>query len=178
LLDIVAHKAAKTTEEATDTEAATIAGISAKISAAQQIQSAAAITYANVLASISAIPVVGPELAPGAAAAAKAEVTGIADSINMAEKGALVPSDQLMFVHQKEMILPANLSTGVQNLITNGGNNNNKTTGETHLHISYSPQVTAVDSAGIGKLLDNHRDTFTKKLSGWSRSGHLQFDGA
>ena len=45
-----------------------------------------------------------------------------AGGIASAAGGWVVPSDQLAMVHQNEMILPANISRGLQSMIsTNGG---------------------------------------------------------
>ena len=45
-----------------------------------------------------------------------------AGGIASAAGGWVVPSDQLAMVHQNEMILPANISQGLQSMISaNGG---------------------------------------------------------
>jgi len=66
-------------------------------------------------------PIMGPAAA-GPAAAGEATVMAAASGIASAAGGWMVPSDQLAMVHQNEMILPANISQGLQNMISaNGG---------------------------------------------------------
>jgi hypothetical protein len=66
-------------------------------------------------------PIMGPAAA-GPAAAGEATVMAAAGGIASAAGGWMVPSDQLAMVHQNEMILPANISQGLQNMISaNGG---------------------------------------------------------
>lgn len=80
-------------------------------------------TMANVYKSIAAIPVVGPVLAPVAAAGAFGVVAGMAGSIASSAGGDWqIPSDRLNLVHKKETILPADKSAGLDRLISGGGN--------------------------------------------------------
>ena len=66
-------------------------------------------------------PIMGPAAA-GPAAAGEATVMAAASGIASAAGGWVVPSDQLAMVHQNEMILPANISQGLQGMISaNGG---------------------------------------------------------
>jgi hypothetical protein len=66
-------------------------------------------------------PIMGPAAA-GPAAAGEATVMAAASGIASAAGGWMVPSNQLAMVHQNEMILPANISQGLQNMISaNGG---------------------------------------------------------
>src|SRR5437868_1020164 len=65
-------------------------------------------------------PIMGPAAA-GPAAAGEATVMAAASGIASAAGGWMVPSDQLAMVHQNEMILPANISQGLQNMISGNG---------------------------------------------------------
>ena len=66
-------------------------------------------------------PIMGPAAA-GPAAAGEASVMAAASGIASAAGGWVVPSDQLAMVHQNEMILPANISQGLQTMVSaNGG---------------------------------------------------------
>lgn len=77
---------------------------------------------ANVYAAISAIPVVGPFLAPAAAIAAGATVLGFVGKIASSEGGEYrVDQDRLNFVHKDETILPAGFATGLRGLVGEGG---------------------------------------------------------
>jgi len=85
------------------------------------------------------IPIIGPILAPIAAATAFAGIEAFS-----AEQGMLVPgSGGLTMLHPHEMVLPSNLSTGVQAAIDRGGFGGGSSTGaggnhyhhdEFHLH--------------------------------------------
>ncbi len=90
-------------------------------SATGEISTAAAVAAANTFASTAAIPIVGPELAPGAAAAAYAQVMGYQAGLGLAslDVGAWeVPRDMPAFLHQGEMVVPTNFAQGVRE---NGG---------------------------------------------------------
>ena len=65
-------------------------------------------------------PLMGPA-AVGPAAAGEATVMAAASGIASAAGGWVVQSDQLAMVHQNEMILPAGISQGLQNMITGNG---------------------------------------------------------
>ncbi len=81
---------------------------------------AAGIAAANAYAATAAIPIIGPALAPAAAAEAMGAVMGF-EGLAFAEQGMLLDRDRLVFAHKDEQILPANLSKGIQNIINNGG---------------------------------------------------------
>jgi hypothetical protein len=102
-------------------------------SAISEITAAAGVAAANAYASTAAIPFIGPELAPGAAAIALANTMAFT-SFAAAEQGMVVDKDRMVFAHKDEMILPAQLSGGISDLIKN-----NKTGGgkkqELHVHM-------------------------------------------
>lgn len=77
---------------------------------------------ANVYAAISAIPIVGPVLAPAAAVAAGATVLGFVGRIASSEGGEYrVDQDRLNIVHRDETILPAGFASGLRRMIGEGG---------------------------------------------------------
>lgn len=135
------------------------------------ITDAAALSAANTFASISAIPIVGPELAPAAAAAAETTVLGF-EALAFA-KGGIVPSTQMALVHQNEMILPPNLSQGMQNIINNGGTSNSR--GGDTIHAPFSPQIHEFDSEGVDRVLTKQRSLFIRHLNDWARNRHLAY---
>lgn len=96
------------------------AGLAMKgLNALKSIVTDSAQAFAGIFAFLA--PIMGPAAA-GPAAAGEATVMAAASSIASAGGGWVVPSDQLAMVHQKEMILPANISQGLQSMIsTNGG---------------------------------------------------------
>ncbi len=96
------------------------AGLAMKaLNAIKSIVTDSAQAFAGIFAFLA--PIMGPAAA-GPAAAGEATVMAAAGGIASAAGGWVVPSDQLAMVHQNEMILPANISQGLQGMISaNGG---------------------------------------------------------
>ena len=96
------------------------AGLAVKAAnAVKSIMTDSAQAFSGIFAFLA--PIMGPAAA-GPAAAGEATVMAAASGIASAAGGWMVPSDQLAMVHQNEMILPANISQGLQNMISaNGG---------------------------------------------------------
>lgn len=139
-----------------------------KLAAAQNIASSAATGAAGAMAAVAPIPFVGPELAPPAGAAMFGAIMAW-QSANAFEGGGLVGSTQMALLHKNEMVLPANLSRGMQTVINNGGGGSG---GDTHIH--FAPHVSALDSTGMDRVLDRHQQTFIRKFQALAQSGHLQ----
>ena len=125
------HEAAKTgatvagTATRTGVEAAgatTSVAISA-ISAIKQIAHHAAKAAAGAYAAIASIPVVGPFLAPIAAAAALVGVIAIGRSIVSAEGGMdrVGYDGQLISAHKDEMVLSARYANPLRDMLSGGG---------------------------------------------------------
>ena len=119
---------------------------------------------ANAYASVSAIPVVGPFLAPEAAAGAFAAVMAF-------DGGGIVPGinggrDSVNAVlGPEEMVLPAPLSTGLQQMIKDGVAGN-KNAGDTHLHYSNTYHVNTIDGDGMREALEAHSDMVQGHIQG------------
>jgi hypothetical protein len=103
-------------------------------------------------AAISAIPVVGPFLAPALAIGAGAELLSLAGNIKSAAGGFDIPSGMNPFtqLHSQEMVLPAELANKIRGM-TDGG-------GETHIHIH------AVDAQSVERLLMDHSNGVANSL--------------
>lgn len=103
--------------------AATSVGISA-ISAIKQVAHHAAVAAAGAYAAIASIPVIGPILAPIAAAVALAGVYELGKTVFSAEGGmGEVPADGTLIIgHAKEMMLPANLATPLRSMLASNNN--------------------------------------------------------
>lgn len=88
-----------------------------------EIGNAAALAAANTFASISAIPIVGPAMAPGAAAAAYAEGMAWQGALLAAAGGFDVPHgvNPITQLHQEEMVLPANIANPLREAVEGGG---------------------------------------------------------
>lgn len=136
-------------------------------SALDQISSAAGVAGANTFAAISAIPVVGPELAPEAAGAAVSATLSFG-SLAVAEKGMVLDRDRLVSAHEEEMILPSHLSRGIQDIIANGKSGG----GDTHLH--YGPTVNAPEQKGLKQMLIDESNTMLAWVNARMRDGSLK----
>lgn len=96
------------------------------ITAAEAIKEIAIRAYqaiAGAWAAISAIPYVGPFLAPGIALGTGAAIFALASQISSAEGGYDIPggTNPMTQLHQREMVLPAPIADTVRNAMTNGG---------------------------------------------------------
>ena len=108
-------------------------------------------------------PIMGPAAA-GPAAAGEATVMAAASGIASAAGGWVVPSDQLAMVHQNEMILPANLSRGLQNMISAGGESG----------AGFSPvviNVSAIDSHDVRRFFQSNGSLIVNALNKAMRNG-------
>ena len=106
-------------------------------------------------------PIMGPAAA-GPAAAGEATVMAAAGGIASAAGGWMVPSDQLAMVHQNEMILPANISQGLQNMISaNGG------AGAGAVVVN----VSAIDSQDVKRFFQSNGSLLVNALSKAMRNG-------
>ena len=89
-----------------------------------QISIDAAVAAAGTMAAISAIPYVGPFMAPPMAAAAYAETMGFAAGMGGAalDVGAWeIPGTMPATLHQGEMVLPQTFASGLRSAMTGGG---------------------------------------------------------
>lgn len=94
---------------------------SSSVTAISGVTNAAGVGYANAFASIAAIPIVGPAMAPGIAAATEAAILAGGLPLASAAQGAVLGTDTIVQAHAEEMILPSALSNGLQDLIAGNG---------------------------------------------------------
>lgn len=99
--------------------AATTEGITTT-SATSQITKNAAVAASGAASAEAGIPYVGPALAAAAAAAMLALVMGFTSMASASGGWGQIPEDQISMVHKDEMILPANLATGIRSMISGG----------------------------------------------------------
>ena len=108
-------------------------------------------------------PIMGPAAA-GPAAAGEASVMAAASGIASAAGGWVVPSDQLAMVHQNEMILPANISQGLQNMISaNGG------AGAGAVVVN----VSAIDSQDVKRFFQSNGSLLVNAVNKAMRNGSM-----
>ena len=110
-----------------------------KILAAKQILTNAAVSGSAAYAATAAIPIVGPSLAPAAAAAAYGGTASFVSSLAVAERGYDIPAglNPITQLHQKEMVLPAEQANIIRDLAGSGGMGGNiiiETTGGDFIH--------------------------------------------
>jgi hypothetical protein len=110
-------------------------------------------------------PIIGPA-AVGPAAAGEATVMAAASGIASAAGGWVVPGDQLAMVHQNEMILPANISQGLQNMISaNGGGAG----GASPVVIN----VSAIDGQDVKRFFQSNGSLLVNALNKAMRNGSM-----
>lgn len=160
--EVLAQKAANAEKEASDKGAAIAAGQISFKSALTQIGNDARLAAAGAYKATVGIPIIGPVLAPAAAATAFAGVAAFEGALTAfsAENGAgSVPYDNAPFLlHKNEMVLPANIATPLRAMLSNNGGSsgssvtNNSRGGDTfHIHaikgMSVDDIVTAIKQA-------------------------------
>lgn len=142
---------------------------------ASEIASSAATGAAAAYASTAAIPVVGPGLAPGAAATAYGSIMAYQGALSVASAagGWEVPRDQLMQVHEKEVILPRQWAERFKQVTdtqaaANGGSPATAAAsggGDIHLHVA------AVDGQSVKRLFNDHQQYLADTLRKVVRDG-------
>ena len=126
---------------------------------------ASQIAMANMIASWSLAPWPLDSMAPAMGAQMGALALAAAD-------GGLVPG-QGNTDSVPTMLMPG--ETVVSKALTEQVRNNtggSQGSGEVHNHFSYSPQVSAIDSAGVGDMLKKHANEFNKHIVSTMRKQH------
>src|SRR2546423_2101790 len=108
-------------------------------------------------------PIMGPAAA-GPAAAGEATVMAAASGIASAAGGWMVPSNQLAMVHQNEMILPANISQGLQNMISASGS-----AGAGAVVVN----VSAIDSQDVKRFFQSNGSLLVNAVNKAMRNGSM-----
>jgi hypothetical protein len=130
-------------------------------SAIKSIMTDSAQAFSGIFAFLA--PIMGPA-AVGPAAAGEATVMAAASGIASAAGGWVVPSDQLAMVHQNEMILPANISQGLQSMISaNGGT----AAGASPVVIN----ISAIDSQDVRRFFQGNGSLLVSALNKAMRNG-------
>lgn len=108
--------------QATEVSASAAGATASAANATAQIGTNAAVGASGAFASIASIPVVGPFLAPAAAAAAMAAIMGFARLVS-ARGGYDIPSgsNPLVQAHEEEMILPAAIANPLRSMLAGAG---------------------------------------------------------
>jgi hypothetical protein len=142
-------------------------------SALDQIITASGIAGANAYASTAAIPYIGPELAPAAAALAMGDTMAFASLIAFDVGTNYVPNDMVAQVHQGERIIPAADNAALMRMMHGGGNGGEANGGG--IHLNYSPTINNGNGdVDINSILQKHGNELLEWLGRKARNGTLQ----
>lgn len=142
------------TRQAADIAAAAAGRAVAVSTGMGQISIDAAVAAAGTMAAISAIPYIGPFLAPEMAAAAYATTMGFAAGMGgvALEVGAWeIPGTMAATLHSGEMVVPATFASGLRAMV--GGAGSAATGAGTTLSPSFN--ISAVDAKSVIALFNN-----------------------
>jgi len=136
-----------------------------KTAAISGVAANAAVAGSGAYAATASIPYVGPFMAPAAAATAYAGAMSFGAGL-AAEKGFDVPAgmNPITQLHQKEMVLPANIAQPLRDSLDGGGGIGG---GDYHLHVH------ATDSDSVKRLFQNNGSALMEVL----RQQHRNFAG-
>jgi len=134
-------------------------------SALGQISDAAGVAGANTFAATSAIPVVGPELAPAAAAAAVSETLSFARLVSLKTGAWELPGDALALLHKGEMVVPENFAQGFRSA---------GIPATSDIHMNYAPTIHAREPASLKQLLVTESSEMLAWLQRQFRNGALR----
>ncbi len=125
------------------------------------IQAHAAEGGAAAYASTAAIPIVGPSLAPAAAALAQTNILAMMATLPSYDVGSMnIPQDQIAKVHKGEIIVPAAQAQAIRDSMNGGGSSG----GGAQIHIH------ATDAQSVARLLKNNADVVAQIVRSSSRN--------
>lgn len=179
--------AARTAAEATG---ATVSNAISAGTALKQIAHKAVVAAAGAYAAIASIPVVGPFLAPAAAAAALYGVYKLASGVFSAKDGmGEVANDGDMYqLHKKEMVLPAKFANPLRDMLSGGPRTSglgsvasaagaaaraNNTTNAGDVNFHYQPKHTNM-GASLDSLLSADARSMRKWIKNEIRNGSFK----
>lgn len=121
---------------------------------------------AHAYNAVVGIPIIGPELAPAAAAVTFAAVEAFGGGVNSAAGGwDVVPQDQLAMLHKNEMVLPASLADSVRRM-SGGGD----------VHMSFGGNTFhGGDTRSFEQLLYAHANHISRILRNQLRKRAFQY---
>jgi hypothetical protein len=142
--------------QALDLETATSAAVTGAAERTTEVAGAAAVGAANAYAATAAIPIVGPEIAPGVAAATLAAIMAFAPAASAAGGFDVGSSPVITQLHPEEMVLPQRYADVVRRAGDGGGGGQSGHTFNQYFN-GYSPK----DS---GKLAGDMMGSVNKAL--------------
>lgn len=159
--------------------AAVSSKITQTISALSQIHAAAAVAAANTYAVTSAIPVVGPGMAPAAAAAAEVNVNTFAAAASLDVGAWNIPKDMPANIHQGEMVVPRTFADGLRAAGSLGANS---TTSPVTVAPSFAPVINVGGSGDVSiqdleYAMNNQFQQLVNYFNNMVRTGNLTLMG-
>ena len=155
-----------TTNAIKSTSDVATAGVAKGVSLEQglaQARVAAGTAAMNTWAATSAIPIIGPALAPVAASAAYVGVLGLTALFSAAGGWDAVPADNtLANLHKNEMVLPASLADRIRS--STGGNSQSITN-------NFGGNTFSGGGMDFPAMLDKHEDALAYKMKSLQREG-------
>lgn len=130
-----------------------------------QISDAAGVAGANAYAATAAIPIIGPELAPAAGAAAASEALSFSSLLSLAVGAWELKNDTIAQLHRGEMVVPQNFASGLR---ANGGGFG----GDVNMH--YAPTIHAREPATLSQMLTRESSEMISWLNRQFRNGALR----
>jgi hypothetical protein len=125
VVTLATHVAGNQAKVASDAAAAAQSRAITSATTLQQVTANAVKAATGAYGAVAAIPIIGPVLAPIAAAGAFAGVEAIG-AVGAFEMGGIVPNTGLHLLHANEMVLPRQISQNVQNMTERGGGGGNQ----------------------------------------------------
>lgn len=132
-----------------------------------QINQAAEVAAANTYKAVSAIPIVGPYLAPEAAAAAFVAVEAFG---SYAQGANVVPTDMIAQVHAGERIIPAADNSALMAAVGAGRGSR----GGDAYHSTYAPTFHTYEQPSLRRLLEREPSEMHAFMRQAVRDGHLK----
>ena len=126
------------------------------IQALAAINDNAAVAAAGAFASTVSIPIVGPALAPGAAAAAEASVLSFAGQVGASAAGGYdIPAgvNPITQLHAQEMVLPASIANPLRGMIAGGSGGAAASSGSAGGGDTYHMAISALDSRSVRRMM-------------------------
>jgi hypothetical protein len=147
-------------------ESADAAGRAAQVATAlMQIETDAAVAAAGAFAAEAGVPIVGPALATGAAAAAYAEVMSFAAPLAAFETGSYnIPDNMVAALHRGEMVIPAGIAQGIRASSAESAGGFPAGGGGANVIINSNPSVHALDSSGMTNVLRTYATTLARSV--------------
>lgn len=135
----------------------------------KQIIADAAKAAAGAFSAVAGVPIVGPLLAPAAAATAFGAVMAFENMASFDRGADMLPADMLALVHQGERIVPKADNAALIAAASGGGGSS----GDLHLTVNNSSTVHGHGLEDVIGHVDRNSRDFIRLMEGWAKGGRL-----